>query len=134
MRSCLGRKSYLGPAEIVSYSCRDFRRSNKHDTVWHVVSTRYFYVLWTIAASDFRPLEIYKNIALPLSTISFIVNSHADNHFYKYIYLFQLLYSMKSIFFIKIRVEAFYIQIWFKCETPLLFFITKTMVYRKNSL
>ena len=27
-----GRKSYLGPAEIVSFSRRDFSRSNKHDT------------------------------------------------------------------------------------------------------
>ena len=39
----------------------------------------------TIAVSDFRPLKIYKNFGLPLSTIFFTVNFHADNHFYKYI-------------------------------------------------
>ena len=83
-----GRKSYLGPVEIPSFSSRDFSRSNRYDTFWYVISTRYFYVLflWTIAVSDF----------LPLPTIAFTVNSHADHHFYKYIYLFQILYSIKS--------------------------------------
>ena len=69
---------------------------------------RYFYVLflWTIAVSDFCLLEIYKNLGIPLSTIiftiyfhAFTVNSNADNDFYKYIYLFQILYSLKSVFF-----------------------------------
>ena len=54
--------------------------------------------LWTIAVSDFRPLQIYKNLGFPLSTITFTVNSHTDNHFYEYIYLFQILYSIKSVF------------------------------------
>ena len=62
------------------------------------------------------------------------VNSHADDHFYKYIYLFQILLSLKISFFIKIDVKVlskvFYIQIWFKCETPLLFFLIKTMIYK----
>ena len=31
-------------------------------------------------------------------------------------------------------VKAFYIQIWFKFETPLSFFLTRTMAYRKNLL
>ena len=95
-----GRKSYLRPAEIASISSRDFSRSSKHDTFWHIVSTGYFHILFleAIAVSDFCPLEIYKNISLPLSTITFTVNSYADNHFYKYIYLFQILYSMKSVF------------------------------------
>ena len=31
-------------------------------------------------------------------------------------------------------VEVFYMQIWFKCEIPLLFFQIKTMVYRKKLL
>ena len=63
--------------------------------------TMYFYVLflWAIAASDFRPLEIHKNLGLPLSTITFTVNSHADNYFCKCIYLFQILYDMKSVFY-----------------------------------
>ena len=40
------RKSYLGPAEIMSFSSRDFSLSNKHYTFWHIVSTGYFYVLF----------------------------------------------------------------------------------------
>ena len=39
----LGRKSYLVPAEIASFSNRDLSRRNKHDSFWHVVSTGYFY-------------------------------------------------------------------------------------------
>ena len=65
-------------------------------------------VLWEIAISDFRPLEIYKNLGRPLSTITFTVNSQADNHFYKYIYLFQMLYSIKSVFLLKCKL-GFYI-------------------------
>ena len=38
----LGRKSYLGPVKITSFSNRDFSQINKHDTFWHVVSTGYF--------------------------------------------------------------------------------------------
>ena len=91
-----GRKSYLGPAGIASFCNRDFSRSNTHDTFWHVVSTGYFCDLfwWTIAVSDFRCLEIYENLGFPLSAITFTVNHLADNHFYKYIYLFQMLYFM----------------------------------------
>ena len=74
----------------------------------HTFPDGYFYVLflWAIAASDFHPLEIYKNLGFPLSTITFAVNSHGDNHFYKYIYLFQILYNMKSVFFMKIHVKV----------------------------
>ena len=124
-----GRKSYLGPAEIASFSSRDFSRSNKHDTFWHVVSTGYFYVLflWAVAVSNIRPLKIYKRLGPPVSTITFTVN-----HFYKYIYLFQILYSSEIRFFIKIHVNVFF-QIWFKCETPPLLFLIKAMVCRKNS-
>ena len=69
---------------------------SKNGTFWHVVSTGHFYVsfVWAMAVSDFPPLEIHKNFSLPLSTITFTINSHADNHFYKYIYLFQILYSI----------------------------------------
>ena len=76
------RKSYIGPVEIASFSNQDFSRSNKY-----VVSTEYFYVLvlGVIAVTDFHPLGIYKNSGLSLSTITFTVNSHANNHFYKYI-------------------------------------------------
>ena len=76
------QKVYIGPTEIPSFSNRDFSRSNKYDTFWHVVSTEYFYglFLWTIDVTDFRPWEIYKNLGPPLSTITFTVNSHANNH------------------------------------------------------
>ena len=87
-----GRKCYLGRVEIGSFSSRDFSRRNKHDTFGHV-STGYFCVLflWTIAVSDFCPLEIYKKIDLPLSTISFTVKSHADNHFCKYLFVSNII-------------------------------------------
>ena len=54
-----GRNSYLGPAKITSFSSLDLSRSNKHDAFWHVVSTGYFYVLFSsaIAVSNFLPLE-----------------------------------------------------------------------------
>ena len=132
-----GRKSYLERAEIGSFSSRDFSRRNKHDTFWHVVSTGYFCVLflWTIAVSDFRPLEIYKKLDLHLSTITFTVNSLTDNHFYKYLFVSNIIQCEFSLF-IKIHVQVltkvFYIQIWIKCETPLAFFLIRTIVYRKK--
>ena len=87
-----GRKSYLGPAEMSSFSSQDLSRRNKHDSFWLVVSTGYFYILflWAIVVSDFLPLEIHKHSVFPLSSITFTSNSQADNHFYKYIYLFLL--------------------------------------------
>ena len=65
------------------------------------ISTFYF---TSHCCSDFRPLEIHINLGLPLSSATFTVNSHADKHFYQYIYLFQIfqiLYSMKSVFLFK---------------------------------
>ena len=53
------------------------------------------------AVPDCCLLEIYKKLGLPLSAITFTVNSHADNHFYKYIYLFQIWYNRKSVFILK---------------------------------
>ena len=93
-----GRKSYLGPAEISSFSSRDLSSLNKHHSFWLVVSTGYFYILflYAIVDSDFSPLETHKHLLLPLSSITFTANSQADDHFYKYTYLFllfQLLYS-----------------------------------------
>ena len=95
-----GRGSHLGPAEITSFSNWDFSQSNKHDTFWHFAWTRYFYILfsWAIAVSNFFPLEICKNSSLPLSTIIFTENNHAYDHFYKYIYLFQIFYGIKVFF------------------------------------
>ena len=68
-----GRKSYLGPAEVATFSSRDFSGSNKHDTFGLVVLAGYFYVFFlrTIAVSGFCSLEIYENLGLPLSTVTF---------------------------------------------------------------
>ena len=67
-----GQKSYLGPAEIASFSSQDYSWSCKHDTSWHVVLTGNFYVLylWALAVSDICPVEILKNFGLSLSTIT----------------------------------------------------------------
>ena len=110
-----------------------------HSTFWHIVSTGCFYVLfsWAITVSDFRLLEIYKNLDLPFSTITFTVNSNADNHFYKYICLCQILCSTKQFFIkihIKVLTKVFYIQTWFLCETLLLRFLRGTMVCIKKLL
>ena len=66
------------------------------------IPTFYFYepLLFKIFVS-WKFLKIYK--AFPLSTItltiyisrSFTVYNHADNHFCKYIYLFQILHNLK---------------------------------------
>ena len=102
-----GKKSYLGPAEIASFSSRDFSWSNKHNTFWNVVSTGYSFVLflWAIAVPDFCPLETYKNLGLPLSTITFIVNSMQTTIFIN-ICLLQI-YNMKSVFLLKHMLSFF---------------------------
>ena len=134
VRGCGWTVSFMASWNCV-FSSRDLSRCNKHDSFWLVVSTWYFYILflWDIVVFDFLPLEIHKHIVLPLSSITFTANSQADNHFYKYIYLFQILYSMKSVFY-KIHFKVFSIQVWFKCEIPPLFFLIKGMVYRKKPL
>ena len=131
------RKTYLGLAEIASFFTQDFSWSNKHNTFWHVATTSYFYVffLWTIAISDFYPLESYKNWGLLLFTITFRVISHTDNRFHRYMYLFCIslkYYKYEISFIIKIHVKVFSIQIWFDCKTRLLFFRIRTMVDRKK--
>ena len=116
------RRSCIGTPEITSFSSPNLSRSNKHDTLSHDVSTGYFYIsfLWVIAITDFRPLEIYKNLDLIPSTITFTVGSQADNHFYKY-NCFKY-YTVWNYFFIKIHIRVFYFQIWIKCETQQPFF------------
>ena len=88
------------------------------------------YNFWTSVKSNIPDVWNWNFWTLLCSTITFKVNSHADNHSCRYIYLFQILYSMKSDFFIKIHIKVlmkvFYIQIWFKCETPLLLFLIRT--------
>ena len=73
------------------------------------ISTFHFYepALFQI----FFSLELYKHLVLLLSSIIFRANSQADNHFYEYIYLFQTLYNIESVFFIKIHVKVFCIQV-----------------------
>ena len=127
-----GRKSYLGPVEIASFSSQDFSRSNKHDTFWDIVSTGYFYILflWVIAVSDFCPLEIFKNLDPPLSTITFTVKSHPDKNFYKYIYLFQILW-----FFIETHVKVHLIfKFDLNVKHPSDFFLIRTLIYIKETL
>ena len=108
-----GRKSDLRPAEIASFSSWDLSRRSKHDSFWLVVSTGYFYILflWAIVVSDFLPIEIHKHLVLPLSNIFFTTNSQADNHFYIYAYLFQILYtvySKRSVFSFNTRYGFLY--------------------------
>ena len=105
---------------------------------WVDISRFYFYepllfqifVLWKFIKNQVFPylLSLLQSTAMQI-TISI----------YKYIYLFPKLYSIKSVFFFKkIQVKVFYIQIWFKCETPLIFFSNKKhglqkKLYSKNS-
>ena len=132
-------KSYLGSAEISSFSRRDFSRNNKliHSIFWHVVSTGCFYALflWAIAVLDFRPLKIYKNVDLPLSTFTFTITA-TQIAISVNMSICVKYYTVWNQFFIKIHVKVktkdFYIQIWFKYETPLLFFLIRSMVYVKK--
>ena len=104
--------------------------SNNHDTCWYDVSTRYFYVLFfsAIAITDFHPLQIYENKAVPclLSLLQSTTTQISINIFVSNIIQYEI------SLFIKICVMVFYVQIWFKCETSLLFFLIRTMVYRKK--
>ena len=65
-----------------------------HSSMLHSLDVFYVLFLWVIAVSDFHTSEIYKNLGLLLSTITFRINSHVDNYFYIHIYLFQILYSI----------------------------------------
>ena len=121
---------------LKSHSAREISRDfcrNKHDTFLHVLSTGYFYILflWAIAVSNFRPMEIYENLGLPLSTIKFKVISHVDNQFYKHIHLFQILYNMKSVLF-KIHVKVFIFKFVLNVEYRS-FFQLKSMTHRKKT-
>ena len=94
----LGQKVLFRASWNLIFSRRDLSQPNEHDSFWLVLSTRYFYILllWAIDVSDFPPWGIHEDSVLPLSSITFTVNNQSDNHFYKYAYLFQILYSMKS--------------------------------------
>ena len=112
-------KSYLGPAEISSFSSRDLSRRNKHDSFWLVVSTGYFYILflWVIVFSDFLPLEIHKYLVLPLASITFTANSQADKciSISTNVFICPKYYTAWN----RIHVKVSYIHVWFKCENGL---------------
>ena len=82
-------------SQIVSYGT--------HDSFWLVVSTAYFYILylWPIVVLHFLPLETHKHLVLPLSSITFTANNQADNHFYNYIYLFQIFIQYEISFLLR---------------------------------
>ena len=135
VRGCgLGQKVLFRASWNIIFFQPGFKR-NKDDSFRLVVSTGYFYILflWAIVVSDFLPLEIHKHLVLPLSSITFTANSQADNHFYKYIYLFQY-YTVWNLFFIKIHAKVFGIQVWFKCEIPSLFFCNRRHGLQKKLL
>ena len=57
-------------------------------------------LLGATAVFKFSSLEIF------LSSITLTVNSHADNNFYKYIHLFQILYSMRPVSLLKVPAKV----------------------------
>ena len=89
----VGQKVLFRASWNLNFFSRDLTGHNKHDSFWVVALTEYFYILllWTIVISDCLPLEIHKHLPLPFPSIIFTANRQADNHFYKYIYLFLLL-------------------------------------------
>ena len=63
------------------------------------ISTFYFHE--PLPFQIFNPWKFIKTSGLSPSIVTFTVNSHVGNHFFGYIYLFQILYSMKSVFLLK---------------------------------
>ena len=64
------RKSYLGPAEIASFSSRDFCRRNKYDKCcidWIFLR----FIFMNHCCFRFTFLEVYKNLGFPLSNYHF---------------------------------------------------------------
>ena len=127
-----GRNSYLGPAEFASFSSQGLSRCNKPGSFWLVVSTGYFYILflWAIDGLDFLPLEIHKHlvlVSLLQPTSKHITISINILICFKY-------YTVWNQFFIKIHVKVFYIQVWFKCEIPPLFFSNKRHGLQKKTI
>ena len=126
------RKFYIGPVEIASFSKRDFSRSNSmtqsnhgfHGLTCCIDWIFLRFILWTIAVTDFRLLEIYKNVGLPLSTITFIVNSHANNHFYEYT-CFKYYTVWNQFFLLKYMLRFFIYRFDFN---------VKQLLLRKKSL
>ena len=119
------RKSYLGPAEIASFSSGDLSPSNKHDTSWHFYEPLLFQIFFPLKFIKLRP---------SLSSINFAINNHADNLFSIYISFFQILYNMKSIFLFKYTLRFFIFKFDLNVKQSPYFFPVKVMVCRKNSI
>ena len=133
MRGCgLGQKVLFRASWNRIFFQPEFSRHNKHDSFWLVVSTGYFYILflWAIDGLDFLPLEIHKHlvlVSLLQPTSKHITISINILICFKY-------YTVWNQFFIKIHVKVFYIQVWFKCEIPPLFFSNKRHGLQKKTL
>ena len=118
----LGRKYYLGPAEIASFSRRDFRRSMIHSEMLYRldISTFYFYapLLFQIFVPCLLSLlqSTTTQIAIPVNI--FIC--------FKY-------YSTKSVFLVKHTLRLGFSIFKFDLNVKhLLFFLIRTMVYKKK--
>ena len=57
-----------------------------------------------------------------MSTITFTFNNDADNHFYKCIYLFQMLYRIKSVFLSKYMLRFYIFKFDLNVEHHFYFF------------
>ena len=109
-------KSNFAPARILTEAIS----MTRSDMLYQLdIFTFYFYEPFLIQI--FVPRKFIKTLAFTCLLSLLTVNRHADNHIYKYIYLFQILYSMKQFFFLL-------------KYTLRLFIFIRTIVYRKNSL
>ena len=87
-----GRKSYLRPAEIAFFFSAVI--------LAEAISMAHSDMLYRL---DIYTVYFYEPLLLQISlpTITFKVNNYANNFSDKYIYLFQILHSMKSVFLLK---------------------------------
>ena len=123
----------IGPAKTVSFSKRDFSRSNKYDTFWHYrlnISTFYFHE--PLLLQTFVPLKFIKTYSFPC-LVSLLLSTATQITIFINIFVSNII-QYEITFFIKVHVKGFYIEISFYCETQLLFFpfFLISMVYRKS--
>ena len=70
-----------------------------HSNMLYRLDISKFYFYKPLVFQIFFPWKFKKILGPPVSSITFTVNSLADNHFYKSIYLFQILCSMELVFY-----------------------------------
>ena len=104
-----------------------------HSGILYQLDILYILFLWAIIVSDFLPLEIYKNLVFPLSSITFTTNSQADNHFYNYLLVSNII-QYEISFLLKWTIIFFIYVFRFDLDLKHPFLAIKPMVYRKNSL